>query len=1208
MSWQQALIEDKKQIKKRQGIIFTMNKFKCNLYVLGSPGVGKTFLIKIIEEFTQINNQLKKDIQKETDWIIRTKTDEINVEIKEKRNIDLVAKELNDKKVKNFIIYIVEAKKNGLNPVINSNHIEQLKILSKKSKIIVGYHFGFDHFDRKVSHSPIKKYFPFVEYFLPINGLNFREYEGLYQLGPVLRQIIINSLSNSLEYAKGLIKSNFETKELTLDLGNCGLTSLNDIKELFNNTHLKTLILSNEWGEYLNGAWVRKTSNNKLDSNVLFSFPSELKYLKNLEVLISGGNWKNSYRSKRSFISNWSITDIKPLSNLRKLSILNISNNEINAVSPLSRLSNLTKLYLNNNCISRFSTINKFPNLNELYLSNNKIKSLIFLSSESNIQTIDLHSNQITDLSPIKNLISRIDIKDSRWENNTISIASNPLSIPPAEIVAKGKKSVMTYFSKLESEKEIQIEPYINGDIKLIMVGNSNVGKSTYVNWLKTEKVNKKIATTDWLDFGIWKAQKNSKSYNVRIFDFGGQEYYHDTHHLFFTNRTAYILLWESSSNYFDELEINQLQSDGNKKKVKIETFPIEYWLDSIRYHTQKRKLTQVEKSITKILDERDQQIEESVLSNTEWTKHVLESTNKLSKPIEDEENILVLQNKADSKELKSFLNEASIRINYPKIYDFDQVSVYNNKRLDLSKDMLFDIFDSLDVLNRQYLGTWNYIKQDIEKREFKNHFSMDDFLKYCNSIIEKIPELKGKSQKQKNTIIFNKEDALVFANFLADIGLCLYYPESKTLNKKVFLNQNQILKDLNQVLLKINKSTGEIKKSEIISALGKNESSSEVSDLINLMLHFKILFKHPLELKKSFVAPLYLPQNPPQSIRIFNSLFKRPVYRFQYETFIHKSVILDFFAAYGSKAFSETNDDSLFYFWRNGIVIKDESTNEIVMVKFIPGNNKSKSAYLDIYAVNNTDDKFIKTIVDYIDSINQGIKVKKLVPVENSTEYIPLETIYQNEKNNNLVFYYDKKIYRLTEFKKHLNTPMKMKKIFISYSKQDLRLVNKFIEHLSALKRDGKVSHWYCSELEAGSVWSDEIQKNLMESDIICFMISPNFMKTDYIHEHEIKKAFERKEEDPSFKIVPIILNFCRWTTTKNNLGSFTGLPYTAKPVMDFDNQDMAWYIVEECLRLMIEDDLNPIGDDFYNDKLPGDVLKLYTRIIEGKVDKNTD
>lgn len=89
---------------------------------------------------------------------------------------------------------------------------------------------------------------------------------------------------------------------------------------------------------------------------------------------------------------------------------------------------------------------------------------------------------------------------------------------------------------------------------------------------------------------------------------------------------------------------------------------------------------------------------------------------------------------------------------------------------------------------------------------------------------------------------------------------------------------------------------------------------------------------------------------------------------------------------------------------------------------------------------------------------------------------------------------------------------------------------------------------------------------------------------------------------------MVPIILNFCRWTTVNNNLGEFTALPYTAKPVMDFKNQDMAWYIIEACLRLMIENDLTPTGEDFYNkQKLPSDILKIYNRIVEDKVDNNS-
>ena len=1195
-----------------------MNVVKRNLYIVGPPGVGKSFLRKMLEEIIFSNRNLHHESYGVPDWIINRRDLRFEVDIKEFRSTELLPNMLDNNFESNIIIYIPETI--GIKtPSINSSEINIINALAEKSTLIMAYSFGRESYsNRKL----IKSILPNIEFFISLPYLLEDENSYLAEFGVILRQIIINTHPESLDFARSLIIDNFKTKEPFLDLGNCGITSLNDIKELFENIHLKELILSNEWGEFDGVEIERKTSKNSLEPNLLFELPQELGRLQNLEVLIAGGNWKNSKRRKRHYFSNWSINNIEVISTLKALTTLNLSNNTINNTDPLASLSNLKRVYLNNNIINTFPDIKQYPKLEVLYLSNNNISNVEFLSFKSNLKLVDLHSNQISDLTPIRELIKKINISDSKWDYNIISIANNPLSIPPAEVVAKGKDSVNAYFMQLEAEQEIQLNPFNNADIKLILVGNSNVGKSTFVHWLKTNKVDKTIPTTHWLDLGIWKAKKDDKEYTVRIFDFGGQEYYHDTHHLFFTNRTAYTLIWDRFSNRFDEIVVKQKQSDGKNKEVKIESFPLEYWLDSIRYHTQKRKLSKAERSITKILYDRDKEIlykdlvgkdvSNELNSNFDYKKIYLEYKyqNKIirDEDEQEEENILVLQNKVDSKKDKVFINQEIIKKKFPKIYDFEDISIYKKKKLKLSKEILFDIFDSLDVLNRQFLGTWNYIKQDIEITDFKESYTIERFLDYCNSIIIALPELVGKSKRQQNKVFFSINDAKVFASFLSDIGLCLYFPENPELKDKVFINQKNILKDLNDILLIINKYTGEITESLIAKTLNEVASSSRVKDVVDLMLHFKILFKHPIHRKKSFIAPLYLPNNPPNSIKLFQDLFEKPVYRFKYKTFIHKSIILDFFNKYGSKALSENSDEGTFFYWKNGIVIKSEICNDIAMVKFIPWNSENKCALLDIYAINGTNEGFIAGIVNYIDKINDGIIVDKLVPNESQDEYIPLEIIHQNEENENSVFHYNNKYYKLVSFKKYLKSPLKMKKIFISYSKQDLKLVNKFIEHLSALQKDGKVAHWYCSELEAGSAWNNEIQKHFDESDIACFMVSPNFMKTDYIHEHEIKKAFERKATDPNFKIVPIILNFCRWTTTNNNLGDYTALPYTAKPVMDFNNQDMAWYIIEASLRVMIDNDINPTDDNFYSHQaLPSDVLKIYERIIAGKVDNDS-
>lgn len=174
------------------------------------------------------------------------------------------------------------------------------------------------------------------------------------------------------------------------------------------------------------------------------------------------------------------------------------------------------------------------------------------------------------------------------------------------------------------------------------------------------------------------------------------------------------------------------------------------------------------------------------------------------------------------------------------------------------------------------------------------------------------------------------------------------------------------------------------------------------------------------------------------------------------------------------------------------------------------------------------------------------------------------------------------------------------MTRIFISYSKSDKKLVDEFLNHLSALKRDKLVETWHCTELLAGGKWDKEIQEHFDKADMICFMVSPNFMATKYIQEHELKKAIVRKQNDPNFKIVPIILDYCIWETKEYNLADYTALPYTAKPVMAFDNRNEAWYIIAECLRLSINDGTYPKGDDSFKSRedIPKRVKEIFLRI----------
>ena len=99
------------------------------------------------------------------------------------------------------------------------------------------------------------------------------------------------------------------------------------------------------------------------------------------------------------------ISDLSPLSNLTRLTNLNLANNDISDLSPLSNLTNLTRLDLAlNGGISDLSPLSNLTNLTALGLESNSIEVLSPLSNLTRLTDLRLARNYISDLSPLSNL------------------------------------------------------------------------------------------------------------------------------------------------------------------------------------------------------------------------------------------------------------------------------------------------------------------------------------------------------------------------------------------------------------------------------------------------------------------------------------------------------------------------------------------------------------------------------------------------------------------------------------------------------------------------------------------------------------------------------------------------------------------------------------------------------------------------------------
>lgn len=141
--------------------------------------------------------------------------------------------------------------------------------------------------------------------------------------------------------------------------------------------------------------------------------------------------------------------------------------------------------------------------------------------------------------------------------------------------------------------------------------------------------------------------------------------------------------------------------------------------------------------------------------------------------------------------------------------------------------------------------------------------------------------------------------------------------------------------------------------------------------------------------------------------------------------------------------------------------------------------------------------------------------------------------------------------------------------KIFVSYSHEDESYRNDLIKSFSNMKRNGEISTWTDRDISASQFWREEIDNNLNGTQVIIFLISPDFINSDYCVDVEMKRALEMHRSGSAL-IVPI---YIRATDVKHSpLAEIHSLPKDRRPIRLWDDKDLAWLDVVNGLRKSIE------------------------------------
>lgn len=155
----------------------------------------------------------------------------------------------------------------------------------------------------------------------------------------------------------------------------------------------------------------------------------------------------------------------------------------------------------------------------------------------------------------------------------------------------------------------------------------------------------------------------------------------------------------------------------------------------------------------------------------------------------------------------------------------------------------------------------------------------------------------------------------------------------------------------------------------------------------------------------------------------------------------------------------------------------------------------------------------------------------------------------------------------------------MESVKVYLSSSKEDSCYRQKLIVNLAGLKREGKIKLLNNCEISPGILWKEQILQWLEEAELVLFLVSSDFIASDFIFDVEIKRILERKQ-DSKINIIPIIIRPCDFESL--SLCSFQTLPLNKIPVSVWKNNDEAWLEViiqiKKIIQAIIDEKATPI------------------------------
>lgn len=844
-----------------------------------------------------------------------------------------------------------------------------------------------------------------------------------------------------------------------------------------------------------------------------FSDLEPIRHLSNLERVDFRGNrlyelhsLSNLVHLKYLDLAGNSIQDISPLNSLIGLETLYLSENQISNLSPLRSLSNLKHLFLSENLLVDISPLEESKELLELDVSKNKIGKISPLSHSLKLKKLNISNNSIAD---IKSLHLHKELKEFYFGDNKINDLTPIKNLIAEGIIIRSKSKEISR----PSQNPLKIPPPE-------IVEKGNLAISNYYSELQKQGSGK-IFEAKLIIVGEGGAGKTSLARKIE--------------------NSASPLPKEDESTM--GIDVRQLHI---MKMPSGEPFLLNIWDfggQEIYHSTHQFFLTH--RSLYILVDDTRK---DSKSVNDEVFSYWLQIVELLG----GNSPLLIVQNEKSDRSKQIDLNSMQARFSFIK--DLIPTNLATNRGLEHVHNAIKQWLKRLEHVGETLPIQWLKIRKDISTlSKAKENISLEKYFDICRK--NDIPEL---------------DRALSLSSYLHDLGTFLHFQNDLILKNIVILN-NSWATDAVYALLDdeiIKRKLGYFTKDDVDRLWSSDKYQFHHHELMALMEKFELCYKIFDKSPPTWLAPQLLPVG---ISKLDWDNEGNLVVRYEYG-FMPKGILPRLIVRLNRyiKDIETT--------WRSGVILERQKTFALV--------TETYSRKEIVIRVLGYFPKDLMTIVtEELDQINESFKrleVEKMIPCnfrvcrnQNAPHFYRysnlMERIRRNKATTECDLSYENVDVRALLgglFTTVVGKRYEDMKVFISYSHKDNDYKTKLQTHLKTLKLTHHLEVWDDSEISAGENWEEKIHINIRESDIILFLISADFINSNYIWEKELPVAIERNNRRDAI-VIPIFIREC--DTEGLEFMKLQGLPKNGRSVNSYKDPDEAYSEIVKGIRKRI-------------------------------------